>query len=106
MKMSDVFTVPVYSDFQDVNIINRSKPCIVSGTSTVLVARQKYIDAAIHAINNHDRLVEENKRLREFVKRVADGDTACTLLRQYMVHSYIHSAVKILEELEGGEDDK
>lgn len=59
----------------------------------------------LNQLKQHNaELIKENTRLREFVKRVADGDTACTLLRQYMVHSYIHSAVRILEELEGGEE--
>ncbi|HAS7881641.1 TPA: hypothetical protein I7566_05185 [Vibrio cholerae] len=69
MKMSDFFALPVYSGTQDVHIINKAKPCIVSGTNTVLVARPKYIEAAIHAINNHDRLVEENKKLREALEK-------------------------------------
>ena len=91
MKMSDMFELPVLASQLEVYGAN-SNPGITF---------EDIEKAAAHAINNHDRLVEENKRLREFVKQVADGDTACASLRQYMVHSYIHSAVKILEELEG-----
>jgi hypothetical protein len=65
IKMRDFFELPVHSGTQDVRIIHKAKPCIVSGTRTVLVVHPKYIKAVAHAINNHDRLVEENKRLRE-----------------------------------------
>lgn len=35
------------------------------------IEQSKY---SAHAINNHDRLVEENRRLREFVKKVSEVD--------------------------------
>ena len=96
MKMSDYFKLPVNYDIDicKVHAIGHN----------AIEAKVINLKVVCHAINNHDRLVEENKRLREFVKRVADGDSACELLRTYMVHSYIHSAVRILEELEGGEE--
>ncbi|WGH28543.1 hypothetical protein 13VV501A_gene0047 [Vibrio phage 13VV501A] len=72
MRMSEVFALPVYSGTQDVHIINKEKPCVVSGTSTVLVARPKYIEAVIHAVNNHDRLIDENAKLRGMLERIAE----------------------------------
>ena len=65
MKMSDVFALPVYRGVQEVNIHNKERPCIISGTNTTVIARPKYIEATIHAINNHDRMVEEIAELRK-----------------------------------------
>ena len=67
MKMSDVFALPVYRGVQEVNIHNKERPCIISGTNTTVIAMPKYIEATIHAINNHDRMAEEIAELREFV---------------------------------------
>ena len=106
MKMSDIFGYDykmTYGVYTDARVNGMAMPANMG--FGMLFTNEEAPKAVCHAVNNHDRLTEENKRLREFVKQVADGDTACTLLRQYMVHSYIHSAVRILEELEGGEDE-
>ncbi|AUS01718.1 hypothetical protein NVP1291O_04 [Vibrio phage 1.291.O._10N.286.55.F6] len=55
-------------------------------------------DAICHAINNHDRMVEEIAELREFVKTVADGDSASSEAKSFMVHAYIHSAKQLLNK--------
>ena len=46
------------------------------------------------------QLHEENKKLKEFVETVANGDGADANALQYMVHSYIHSAKQLLGKQE------
>lgn len=55
MKMSDMFELPVRASQLEVYGAN-SNPGITF---------EDIEKAAAHAINNHDRLIEENKRLRE-----------------------------------------
>lgn len=65
IKMSDVFIIPVdsvamaISDIQVYEYYNDG------------VTPWDFIDKAI---NNYDRIVEENKRLREFIKKVSEVD--------------------------------
>ena len=64
MKMSDVFELPLEMGHRSVYIDNDAKPCILSGGAGALIARPKYIQPVMYAVNNHDRLVEENQKLR------------------------------------------
>lgn len=57
MKMADYFSLPV-SD----SVLEVIHDCIINLNERTLAP----FKAADHAINNYDRLVDENKKLREF----------------------------------------
>lgn len=62
IKMGDVFELPVSScDVNQYHII---------GDESEFHAYADGADAAVHAINNHDRLTAENEALREEVERL------------------------------------
>lgn len=92
IKMSDVFNLPV-KDVVDIygsaNILDALSECISDGYY------DDFEKSAAHAINNHDRLVEENKRLREFAKTIADSSEM-----QNMAFAR-EDAIELLSELGG-----
>ena len=45
-------------------------------------------------------LQQKNAELRDFVKMVADGDSASVDVKAFMVHAYIHKAKELLEGME------
>lgn len=55
-KMSDVFRLPVSTDFEVCQIVNHDK--------NAFGAELKYKHHVFSAINNHDRLEQENAELR------------------------------------------
>ncbi|HDI3291939.1 TPA: hypothetical protein PMD70_001256 [Vibrio cholerae] len=66
MKMSDVFGLPLNrEESKYFNHLLRSSKSDIPEASFNSSDCAKY---AAHAINNHDRLVEENNRLREALK--------------------------------------
>lgn len=80
MKMSDIFELPLIKGYRSVYIDNDSKPCILSGNSCCLIARPKFIEHVIHAVNSHDELVAQLEQLTkerdkaiELAKKANDG---------------------------------
>lgn len=71
IKMSDVFGLPLVACTTNPQMIT-AKPTINGKvghhSATIRSPNYNEITFAAHAINNHDRLVEENKRLREALK--------------------------------------
>ncbi|EKF9829460.1 hypothetical protein O1D23_000918 [Vibrio cholerae] len=68
MKMSDVFGLPLNrEESKYFDHLLRSSKSDIPEASFNSSDCAKY---AAHAINNHDRLVEENKRLRQMLKRL------------------------------------
>lgn len=63
LKMSDIFELPLIKGYRSVYIDNDSKPCILSGNSSCLIARPKFIEHVIHAVNSHDGLVSQLKQV-------------------------------------------
>lgn len=72
---------------------------------------KKSAECAAHAINNYDRLIEENKHLREFVKSLSEARVyAVDLVSNYggenemtcLCDSWKENAKELLSEL-GGE---
>ena len=71
LKMSDYFTQNFKPSSMSVNSTHHTE--CVGGISTNW--GRSHIKAALHAINNHDRLVEENKELREALREI---EKACS----------------------------
>ena len=46
------------------------------------------------------QLKKDKAELRDFVKMVADGDSASVDVKAFMVHAYINRAKKLLEGME------
>lgn len=69
MKMSDVFSGDVVSD-ADTLIANGY------GELADFSGYKKECRYVAHAINNHDRLTEENKRLRDLLRKINEGNCA------------------------------
>lgn len=71
IKMSDVFGLPLVACTTNPQMIT-AKPTINGKvghhSATIRSPNYNEITFAAHAINNHDRLTEENKRLREFLE--------------------------------------
>ena len=65
MKMSDVFDLPLQAAVDELAIIDNND--VVVGWVDDFHGESAR-DYFIESINNHDRLVEENKRLREFLE--------------------------------------
>ena len=64
MKMSDYFELPVSFD------IDLCK--IHSPSHNLIEAKAINLEAQCYAINNHDRLTEENTKLREIIWEIVD----------------------------------
>ena len=48
-----------------------------------------------------DRLQQENAELRDFLKMVADADSASNEAKAIMVHTFIYNAKRLLNQVEG-----
>ena len=105
MKMSDVFVLPVKSN--RVNVVVCGKTVIDPDKPGNMDVADEY---AAHAINNHDRLSEENKKLREFVLLLANAEVkreevdidyvgVCDI--KFIDDSWKYKAKKLLSKLEG-----
>lgn len=71
-KMSEVFNLPVSTDFEVCQIVNIEE--------SALSAELKYKYHVFSAINNHDRLEQENAELREALQSIKNKiDTATSL---------------------------
>lgn len=71
MKMSDVFNLPVFYEHDPLSEIAKFSGWHGGGSickSLFLAFDDSDADTICNAINNHDRLVEENAELRELVK--------------------------------------
>ena len=67
IKMSECFSLPVDGVYE-CNFLGEYSYTIYDGRGDILISRlpdDVNAEAIAHAVNNHDRLVEENKRLRE-----------------------------------------
>lgn len=73
-KMSDVYTNLPWREDGNVSFL------YVEPEQNVMIAK---------SVNNHDRLTEENKQLREFVKMIANGRTNDP--ESAVIHLKIHS---------------
>lgn len=79
-KMSDVFELPMMVDGYSVES-QPSTPigcvggCVGEFVSDIECDSGKDAEYVAHAINNHDRLTEENKQLREMLKRLTCAGT-------------------------------
>lgn len=63
MKMSDYFPLPLrFREFAGVIFIDREH--------TIRFSHIAHGNAAVHAINNHDRLTEENAKLRKMLTQL------------------------------------
>lgn len=102
MKMSDVFGLPLITSRANPQMIT-AKPTyngkVDFHTCTIRSPMELEVDYAVEAINNHDRLTEENRKLREFVEMVENASSADNDVKAIMIHSFIHSAKQLLEEL-------
>ncbi|HDI3147874.1 TPA: hypothetical protein PMB01_001698 [Vibrio cholerae] len=69
MKMSDYFALPV---LHDVYMQDEHAPVYAADCNRIVFKGwyEPAIEFACHAINNHDRLTEENKRLREALEKI------------------------------------
>lgn len=65
IKMGDVFNFPLQAAFNELAVIDNSD-VVVAWVDNFFGENAR--DYFIEAINNHDRLTEENKRLREFLE--------------------------------------
>ena len=75
-RMSEVFELPMVVDGYSVE----SQPsipigCVAEYVSGIKCDSGKDAEYVAHAINNHDRLIDENARLREMVKALESGLT-------------------------------
>ena len=61
MKMSDVFKLPVIKG----HLVGRDCVAVCDGNGTFSVVNDSAAPLVIKAINNHDRLKQENAELRE-----------------------------------------
>ena len=50
-----------------------------------------------------DRLQKENAELRDFLKMVADADSASNEAKAYMVHTFIYNAKKLINNVKKGD---
>lgn len=64
-KMSDVFDLPVSIGKKAASHAS----AILDGCGTFGIINDQAMKHSCHAINNHDRLTEENKQLREMLSR-------------------------------------
>ncbi|AUR95782.1 coil containing protein [Vibrio phage 1.213.O._10N.222.54.F10] len=97
VKMSDVFNLPV--DVRgDLIFFSKSDTCYVKVESVSSRKEELEVSSAIRrAVNNHDRLQQENAELRDFLKMVADADSASNEAKSFMVHTFIHNAKQLLK---------
>ena len=75
MKMIDVFGYNykmTYGIYTDARVDGMAMPANMG--FGMLFTNEEAPKAVCHAVNNHDRLTEENARLRGFVKKVAELD--------------------------------
>lgn len=77
MKMSDAFELPMMVDGYSVE----SQPSIPEGCTREFVSdiecdNRKDAKYVAHAINNHDRLTQENAELREVLVMMLDSSEA------------------------------
>ena len=71
-KMSDVFDLPVK------RVEGGVYPMLYNADDNlVFVSKADYVDAAVIAINSHDKLTEQNKLLREALELVVDKLPMC-----------------------------
>lgn len=70
MKMSDLFELPMVTDGHSV-MSQPSSPagCVGEFVSDIECDSGKDAEYVAHAINNHDRLTEENAKLWEFIEK-------------------------------------
>ncbi|AUR89936.1 coil containing protein [Vibrio phage 1.135.O._10N.222.54.B6] len=74
VKMSDVFNLPV-GVRGDLIFFSKSDTCYVKVESVLSRKEELEVSSAIRrAVNNHDRLQQENAELRSFVKKVLELD--------------------------------
>ena len=70
MKMSDIFDLPLEVR-DDLVFFSKSDTCYVKVESVASRKEEVEVSSAIHkAINNHDRLEQENAELREALRRI------------------------------------
>ena len=101
VKMSDVFNLPV-DVRDDLVFFSKSDTCYAKVVSVSSREEELEVSGAIHkAVNNHDRLQQENAELRDFLKMVADADSASNEAKGYMVHTFIYNAKRLLNQVEG-----
>ena len=75
LKMSDVFQLPVFYEHDPLSEVAKFSGWQGGGKlckSAFLAFDDDDADAICHAINNHDRLVEENAELREALKHLIE----------------------------------
>ncbi|AAW67510.1 hypothetical protein [Listonella phage phiHSIC] len=93
MKMSDYFDLPVSDDF--INKIDHSQ-CVKFVSDGVAE-----FDAAVYAINNYDRLLEENAKLRKILERLVNPENC----KKDIIH-IIGNAESLLNQLKEQNNDK
>lgn len=100
MKMRDVFgeKVGLVKDgaglfINQLHYYNPKKKC---DATDELHCSHEAADSIYHAINNHDRLTEENKRLRELLHKINDGG------REYVENGEMYEDIEnLLSEIRG-----
>lgn len=110
MKMSDVFELPVTAYTSRIKLnIGFSVSCLnIECAHGRGCDGEKHAHSAAHAINNHDRMVEEIAELRSFAKKVSEldvetfhfetqgGDEGCL---EYVCTDIVYDAVDMLAKL-------
>ncbi|AUR96134.1 coil containing protein [Vibrio phage 1.216.O._10N.222.55.C12] len=98
VKMSDVFNLPV-DVRDDLIFFSKSDTCYVKVESVLSRKEELEVSSAIRrAVNNHDRLQQENAELRDFLKMVADADSASNEAKSFMAHTFIYNAKRLLNK--------
>lgn len=103
MKMSDVFNLPLNVAENELAVIDKDNVIVAWADN---FSGESARNCIVFAVNNHDRLTEENKRLRDLLKGVTSeyDDLLGKSIEYVGSHgtSALYQAKRLLSEL-GGE---
>lgn len=102
MKVSEVFTLPLACIYDEdgvpFQVVDPYNDLVIDGEST---CDETNYEVIVQAINNHDRLTEENAKLREVLERLVNPDNC----KKDIIH-VIGNAESILNQLKDQNNEK